>query len=115
MARAKLQLGDLIEASRLLSSVERAGSRGEDAAWQRAREDAAREQEALERRVPKLRAETDGEVGEHELQVDGAAAKLGATLRLNPGKHTVTLQVGDTRYVETVELVAAEGTRVSSR
>ncbi|MCA9629458.1 MAG: hypothetical protein KC766_17410 [Myxococcales bacterium] len=111
MARAKLQLGDLIEASRLLSSVERAGSRGEDAAWQRAREDAAREQEALERRVPKLRVETDGEVGEHELQVDGAAAKLGATLRLNPGKHTVTLQVGDTRYVETVELVAAEGTR----
>ncbi len=111
MARAKRKLGDLIEASRLLASVERAGKPGEDAAWQRARDDAARELDALELSIPKLHVETDTAPGEYELSVDGSAARLGEALRLNPGKHTVTLQAGGKRIVETVELVAAEGTR----
>lgn len=111
MARAKVKLGDLMEGARLLASVERSGKPGEDAAWQRARDDAASELEAVERRIPKLQIEVDRQPSEYELQVDGTPAKLGEALRLNPGKHTVTLEADGERVVETVELVAAEGTR----
>ncbi|MCB9590176.1 MAG: hypothetical protein H6718_32480 [Polyangiaceae bacterium] len=111
MARAKLKLGDLLEASRLLASVERSGRPGEDAAWQRARDDAAHELVELERRIPKLVVQAEPAPANYGLQVDGEAAKLGEPLRLNPGKHTVTLLVGQQRRVETLELAPAEGTR----
>ncbi|MGE3672546.1 MAG: hypothetical protein AB7K71_22935, partial [Polyangiaceae bacterium] len=111
MARAKSKLGDLLEASRLLASVERSGSPGEDAAWQRARDDAALELQELERRIPKLVVEAEPAPADYNLQVDGSEARLGEALRLNPGKHTVTLRAGTERRVETLELVAAEGTR----
>ncbi|MEZ4376084.1 MAG: hypothetical protein R3B07_35085 [Polyangiaceae bacterium] len=111
MARSKSKLGDLLEASRLLASVERSGSPGEDAAWQRARDDAALELQELERRIPKLVVEAAPAPADYSLQVDGSEARLGEALRLNPGKHTVTLRAGTERRVETLELVAAEGTR----
>lgn len=113
MARAKLQLGDLLAATALLKALtESAGAPDEEPAWQRARDDAKQELEAVERRIPRLVVTLTGaQPARYSLEVDGVSVALGAERRLNPGKHTVKLQVGDQRVVESVELVQAEGTR----
>src|SRR5690606_3720863 len=95
MARAKLQLGDLLASTALLKGLtERAVTPGEEPAWQRARDDAKLELEAVERRIPRLVVTLSGDQpASYSLEVDGVDVALGAARRLNPGKHTVKLQV----------------------
>jgi tetratricopeptide (TPR) repeat protein len=121
-ARARVKLGQWVEADDRYDAVVKSPvTKGEVAEEQRAREDAAREREALRHRMPRLRIRLDGvQTKEVTVQIDGNAVSeefliserekkkgvfsRGKSLQVNPGSHQIVAVSGDQRQEVSVSV-----------
>lgn len=116
-ARALARCGRLVQASERYLEVLRLDPNNGDESVQRAAQDeAAREHQELQPRLPRLALALFGTVPDLELTVtlDGArlpSALLRAQVPVDPGEHVIVAQQGDARASQTLRV--AEGARVN--
>ncbi len=105
MARSKRALGELAIAKRLYEQVARETLPADASAkWTAAKEDAARELEALVARIPRVVVSLRGAGPEATLEIDGAAARAGEPMPLDPGDHTIRASSGGAERTKKVHL-----------
>lgn len=112
--RVLARMGKLVAASECLHEASRLDASGGDEALQRqAQQQAATEYEALLRRIPRLRIETNIPRAEQgPLSIDGEAlpnAAIGGAIPLDPGDHRILLVRHDGRERAYSEVHLAEG------
>ncbi len=111
-ARARVKLGEWVEADARYEAVLKSPmTQGDAASEEQAREECAREREALRHRIPRLRIRVDGLGDESaEVSIDGVAIAdefvqgkksgpfpRGKSLQVNPGDHKLVAVSGDQR------------------
>ncbi len=119
-ARALEKAGKLVEASEVYNEVGMLEvAEGDRAVQEVAKQDAAKEREALLPRIPKLTVQVEGApANEVQVTVDGvpvAAALIGAARPANPGSHSATAKVGEQEVSEEVTLAEGESETVVLR
>lgn len=129
-ARARVKLGLWTEADdqyeRLLKTPI---TRGEQAAEQQAKAEAAKEREDLRHRMPRLRIKLEGvESTEVEVQIDGVAIdpeflvvkkegpfRRAKSIELDPGEHKIVGMIGDQRQETSVTVAEGQTKDVTLR
>ncbi len=113
MARAQRNLGKLLRAREIYRAL--VGERlAEDAlaSWRQAQADGRAELTALEPTIPALTVRAVGGWSAPRLEVDGAAAALGALVELDPGEHRAVVVDGEHRAEVVATLRSGERERV---
>ena len=119
-ARALEKAGKLVEASEVYNEVGMLEvAEGDRAVQEVAKQDAAKEREALLPRIPKLTIQVQGAPADQvQVTVDGvavAAALIGAARPANPGNHSATGKLGEQQVTEEVTLAEGESKTVVLR
>lgn len=108
LARAHVDLGELVEAERQLAELaELPPSPGEPEPFARARAEAQTLALAIAARIPRLRVDLNGSpsLGATELFVDGAShPECANSCQLNPGRHVVVARTNTAQAMEQVQL-----------
>lgn len=108
-ARARVQLGDWVEAAeRFLDATRTSDAVGDSTAQKQAQRDAANEREALLPRIPNLTVTIEhAKSSEVTILLDGSAVPVGLISMprpTNPGAHRLVATRGSERYETAVEL-----------
>lgn len=112
-ARARVKLGNLVEAAERYRDALRASDAiGDSAAQKDAQKNAAKELDALSPRIPSLTIQLDNaEPSEVTITLDDApisSALIGVPRPTNPGQHQLVAKRGDERYEKSVQLLEKE-------
>lgn len=117
--RARLKLGQLVEAAERFREAARASAMGDSDAQKKAQTEAREELEKLTPRLPSLTVQVqNAEASTVVVTLDGTpipSALIGEPRPTNPGPHDLVARRGDEHYERHVSLVDGEQKRISFR